>query len=106
MSFQDLYKLSAGPKVVDITKRRAGCEPVTERANPVSQLVDKTAILATMQRSATEVRYSSSINFFEQGTFVDNLHDNCMCISSYLSIHRLICICTVIFAHIVTLVYK
>lgn len=48
--------------MVDITKRHAGSEPVTETANPLSQLVNKTATLATMQRSATEVVNYTSDN--------------------------------------------
>ena len=54
--WQDLYKISACPRVVDITKRKPGEEYVVDRANPAEQLVSSTAGLAALQKRATEVR--------------------------------------------------
>ena len=47
--------MSACPKVVNIAKRKAGEEPVTERASPANQLLDTTAKLNRMQKEALDV---------------------------------------------------
>jgi dynactin 1 len=54
--YQDLYKTSACPKIVDITKRKPGSVPVTEKASPMKQLVENTANLNALQKLTAEVK--------------------------------------------------
>ncbi|KAL8613299.1 hypothetical protein ACOMHN_052539 [Nucella lapillus] len=49
-------KLSACPRVVDITKRKPGNAPVTDSRSPTQQLVSRTAQLAALDRQATELQ--------------------------------------------------
>ncbi len=46
------------PRVVDITKRKPGVEPVIEKVNPMNQLVEKTAALTSLQRAVTDVSFT------------------------------------------------
>ncbi|KAK7109531.1 dynactin subunit 1-like isoform X4 [Littorina saxatilis] len=49
-------KLSACPKVVDITKRKPGNAPVTDTSSPAQQLMSRAAHLAALERQATELQ--------------------------------------------------
>ena len=52
---QELYKACASPRVVDLSKRRSGKQPVTDTASPRQQLIDITAGNVRLGRKATEV---------------------------------------------------
>ncbi|XP_076437452.1 dynactin subunit 1-like isoform X2 [Babylonia areolata] len=49
-------KLSACPKVVDITKRKPGNVPLTDHSSPAQQLVTRTAELTRLEKQATELQ--------------------------------------------------
>ncbi|ELT87630.1 hypothetical protein CAPTEDRAFT_161353 [Capitella teleta] len=53
---KELYKVSSCPKVVDISRRRSGVTPVTEKASPMNQLVESTANLNALRKMTTELQ--------------------------------------------------
>ncbi|XP_064631573.1 dynactin subunit 1-like isoform X2 [Lineus longissimus] len=87
---KELHQMSACPKVVDIRKRKAGEEPVTERSSPANQLLDNTAKLTRMQKTALDLqvdvtnllaanrtggRVKTDFSVFPTPTFAKMLHE-------------------------------
>lgn len=52
----ELYKLSASPKVVDITKQKPGIRAATDRTSPSYQLVESTARVVQLQKEAVDLQ--------------------------------------------------
>ncbi|KAK3094997.1 hypothetical protein FSP39_008880 [Pinctada imbricata] len=52
----EVNRMCACPKVVDITKRKPGQEPVTETGNPARELVARTAKLTLLEKKTQELQ--------------------------------------------------
>ncbi|KAK3590123.1 hypothetical protein CHS0354_041172 [Potamilus streckersoni] len=53
---QEVNKLSACPKLVDISKRQSGTSPVYEKSNPARQLINTTANLTLLERKTQDLQ--------------------------------------------------
>ncbi|XP_060076603.1 dynactin subunit 1-like isoform X2 [Ylistrum balloti] len=52
----EVNMLSACPRVIDITKRKPGVEPVSDSSNPARELVAKTAKLTLLEKKTQELQ--------------------------------------------------
>ncbi len=65
----------------------AGVEPVTDTSSPMNQLVESTANLATLQRTATEVNVILSVTYTVKVFIFTGLYYHWMSISyTYISL--------------------
>jgi hypothetical protein len=59
---QTVHKMSACPKVIDISKRKPGTDPVSMVTNPQQQLVRNTANLTVLEKKTQEVWFKIGQN--------------------------------------------